>query len=206
MAHHGAAQDGAAQDEVVQDGPWFRPHGVLDPERHAQLIAQREEIARDAGIPVQFLWRKLPAALTAAERDWLARFHHHRTEGRCGLLLTGEAPALDPLQRIGALAGCLSRNFVRARVVPLLDALEAVAAGAPVAATCLMIPDFVPERAAVREAPAWRVAQLTALLTARWSRADLQTVLYAPSLADAGREYGGFVADLLRNHYIEVAI
>ena len=57
-----------------------------------------------------------------------------------------------------------------------------------------------------REAPAWRVAQLTALLTARWSASGLQTVLYAPSLADAGREYGGFVAELLRNHYLEVAI
>jgi len=190
--------------------PWFRPLGVLDPERHAQLIAQREEIARDAGIPVHLLWQKLPAALTAAERAWLAGFHRHRARGaaggRCGLLLTGDAPALDPLQRIGALAGCLSRNFVRARVVPLLDALEAVADGAPIAATCLLIPDFVPERAAVREAPAWRVAQLTALLTARWSASGLQTVLYAPSLADTAREYGGFVADLLRNHYTEVAI
>lgn len=188
---------------------WVRPQGVLDPERHAALIANRESIARDAGIPVHLLWQKLPA-LTAAERAWLARFHRHRGEGRCGLLLTGEAPALDPLQRIGAMAGCLSRNFVRARVVPLLDALEAVADGAPIAATCLLIPDFVPERAAVREAPAWRVAQLTALLTARWSgggsASGLQTVLYAPSLADAGREYGGFVADLLRNHYLEVAI
>ncbi|MCA0246343.1 MAG: hypothetical protein LCH93_06965 [Proteobacteria bacterium] len=186
--------------------PWFRPHGVLDPERHMQLIANRTSVARDAGIPIHLLWQKLPPALTAAERAWLAGFHRHRAEGRCGLLLTGEAPALDPLQRIGALAGCLSRNFVRARVVPLLDALEAVAAGAPIAATCLLIPDFVPERAAVREAPAWRVAQLTALLTARWSASGLQTVLYAPSLADAGREYGGFVADLLRNHYLEVAI
>ena len=186
--------------------PWFKPHGVLDPERHAALIANRDAIARDAGIPVHLLWQKLPAALTAAERDWLVRFHLQRGEGRCGLLLTGEAPALDPLQRIGALAGCLSRNFVRARVVPLLDALEAVADGAPIAATCLLIPDFVPDRATVREAPAWRVAQLTALLTARWSTSGLQTVLYAPSLADAGREYGGFVADLLRNHYLEVAI
>ena len=186
--------------------PWFKPHGVLDLERHAALIANRDAIARDAGIPVHLLWQKLPAALTPVERDWLARFHRQRGEGRCGLLLTGEAPALDPLQRIGALAGCLSRNFVRARVVPLLDALEAVADGAPVAATCLLIPDFVPDRAVVREAPAWRVAQLTALLTARWSTSGLQTVLYAPSLADAGREYGGFVADLLRNHYLEVAI
>lgn len=203
------AAEGAVDGTDIGE-PWFRPHGVLDPERHAALIANRESIARDAGIPVHLLWRRLPAAFTAGERDWLARFHRHRDEGRCGLLLTGEAPALDPLQRIGAMAGCLSRNFVRARIVPLLDALEAVAAGAPVAATCLLIPDFVPERAAVREAPAWRVAQLTALLTARWSgggsAAGLQTVLYAPSLADTAREYGGFVADLLRNHYTEVAI
>lgn len=186
--------------------PWFKPNGVLDPERHAALIANRESIARDAGIPVHLLWQPLPPALTAVERAWLARFRQHRGEGRCGLLLTGEAPVLDPLSRVGALAGCLLRNFVRARVVSLLDALEAVAGGAPIAATCLLIPDFVPDRATVREAPAWRVAQMTSLLTERWSTSGLQTVLHAPSLADAGREYGGFVADLLRNHYLEVAI
>ncbi|WP_020696505.1 hypothetical protein [Reyranella massiliensis] len=45
---------------------WVRPQGVLDPERHAALIANRESIARDAGIPVHLLWQKLPA-LVAGE-------------------------------------------------------------------------------------------------------------------------------------------
>jgi hypothetical protein len=39
----------------VSGEAWFRPHGVLDPERHAALIANRESIARDEGIPVHLL-------------------------------------------------------------------------------------------------------------------------------------------------------
>lgn len=185
--------------------PWYKPLGVLAPDKHAALVARRAEIAADARIPVEALWQPLPA-IGATERAWIARFRQHRGAGRCGLLLTGENAALDPLARMGAIAGCLSRNFVRARVFPLHEALSAVANGEPIAATCLLIPDFATARRAERQQPAWRQHHVTALLTERWSDAAVQTVLYAPTLEAVAVEYGAYVRDLLRNHFIQARI
>jgi hypothetical protein len=185
--------------------PWYKPDGMLDPIKHSRLVSNRENYARDAGIPVELLWKALPA-LTKGEKDWLAKYKRHRSEGYCGLLLTGESPAIDPLARIGAMAGFLSRNFVRARVFSLLDALNAVANNDTIVASCLLIPDFVSEKKDAKSMPAWRVQQLTSLLTERWSESGLQTVLYAPSLDAIGKEYGTYVRDLIKNHYINVEV
>lgn len=185
-------------------GPWYRPLGVLTPGKHAGLVARRAEVAADARIPVEALWRPLPA-ISAMERAWIARFRQHRAAGYCGLLLTGESPRLDPLTRMGAIAGCLVRNFVRARVFPLHDVLTAVADGAPVVATCLLIPDFATARRTEKQ-PAWRLQHLTALLTERWSDPGAQTVVYAPDLEAVRVEYGAYVRDLLKNHFVEARI
>jgi hypothetical protein len=72
--------------------------------------------------------------------------------------------------------------------------------------TCLLIPDFASDKKVIKETPAWRIQQLTALLTERWSQSNMQTVLYARSVADIRKEYGGYVSDLVKNHYIEVAV
>jgi hypothetical protein len=41
--------------------PWYKPNGVLTPEKHERLVANRENYARDAGIPVELIWKALPA-------------------------------------------------------------------------------------------------------------------------------------------------
>jgi hypothetical protein len=114
-----------AKAPVKAAPPWYKPKGVLTPEKHERLVANLENYARDAGIPKELIWKALPA-LSVGEKDWLANFNKHRSEGYCGLLITGE-PELNPLSRIGAMAGFLTRNFVRARVFSLLDTLDAVA-------------------------------------------------------------------------------
>ena len=47
---------------------------------------------------------------------------------------------------------------------------------------------------------------MTALLTDRWSESKLQTVLYAPSIDTVGKEYGSYVRDLLKSHYVHVEV
>jgi hypothetical protein len=179
------------------------PHGVLDPDKHARLVTNRENIAKDARIPVELLWRALPA-LTDGEKDWMTKFRQHRSAGFCGLLLTGACDDLDPLSRFGAIAGRLSRNFIRARVFSLVDALAEIADGSAIAATCLLIPDFVADKKGAKEMASWKMQQLTGLLTERWSTSNVQTVLYAPSLDAIAKEYGSYVRDLIKNHYIRV--
>jgi hypothetical protein len=67
----------------VKSAPWFKPSGVLDPDRHSQFIANRVNIAKDAGIPEQLLWKPLPV-LTEGEKDWMKRFRKHRDDGTAG--------------------------------------------------------------------------------------------------------------------------
>jgi hypothetical protein len=189
----------------MDSAPWYKPNGVLTPEKHERLVANLENFARDAGIPVELIWKALPA-LSVEEKEWLAHFKRHRSEGYCGLLITGEDPVIDPLSRIGAMAGFLTRNFVRARVFSLLDTLDAVANNDDIVATCLLIPDFVSEKKLDKALPSWRVKQLTSLLTERWSESKMQTVLYAPSLDAVGKEYGSYVRSLLKNHYVHVEV
>jgi hypothetical protein len=183
---------------------WYKPNGVLDPKKHSGLVANIERIARDAGIPQHLLWTALPA-LTEGEKDWLSKYKRHSSEGYCGLLLTGLKPKLGPLARCGAMAGFLSRNFVRARMFSLLDVLSAVADHEMIQASCLLIPDFASD-IQLDKVPAWRAKQLTSMLTERWSESGLQTVLYAPSLDAIGKEYGSYVSSLISNHYINVEV
>jgi hypothetical protein len=185
--------------------PWFKPTGVLDPEKHGTFIKRRLALAIDANIPVEALWESLPA-ISDKEVWWLENYKQHRSEGYCGLLVTGEEPVIDMLSRVGAMAGCLNRNFVRARVFPIAAVLASVEKE-PITASCLLIPDFVVSKADDKKPlPAWRIQQLTALLTQRWSESGLQTVLCAPSVAAISKEYGSYIASLIKNHYYQAEV
>lgn len=41
--------------------PWFKPTGVLDPDKHGKFIHSLDAIAVDAGIPKEWLWKPVPA-------------------------------------------------------------------------------------------------------------------------------------------------
>ncbi len=183
--------------------PWFPPNGVLDPKEHGRFIAMRHSFARDANIPMPMLWKSLEGIVSEEERSWVRKFNAHRQQGRCGLVIVGQKLVPDALTRCGALAGCLSRNYVRARVFSLLDVLDSIQKeGGPPEATCLLIPDFVIDKQ--EKMPAFRLQQITSLLTERWSDEKLQTVLVASSLDKISTEYGSYVRDLLTNHYVTV--
>jgi hypothetical protein len=91
--------------------PWFKPTGVLDPDKHEKLIANRHGYAQDAGIPQELLWRPLPA-LAPGVKDWIARFRQHRSEGCCGLLLTGTHPTeRDMYKRVAENATLIKKRI-----------------------------------------------------------------------------------------------
>lgn len=186
--------------------PWLKENGgKLDPEKHGRLIQVRDTVARDARIPVELLWKPLPAALSDVERNWLRKFKEHRKNGISGLIVFGDCADLHPLARFGAMAGFLNRNFVRARVFPLEEVIDSAAEGDPVAATALFIPDFV-MGSDKKAQPQWRVSKLSSLLMDRWRGEGFsQTVLYAPSIKHVENEYGSFIGGLIKNHYMQVA-
>ena len=185
--------------------PWFPPTGVLDPDKHGTFIKRRLALAIDANIPVEALWESLPA-LSEKEVWWLQKYPTHRPVGYCGLLVTGENMTPDPLTRVGAIAGCLTRNFIRARVFSMAAVLASVEKE-PITASCLLIADFVVAKADDKKPlPGWRIQQLTALLSQRWSESGMQTVLCAPSVEAIAKEYGPYVASLIKNHYYHAEV
>lgn len=180
--------------------PWYPPNGVCNPQKHGTLISRRVNLAKDAGVPVEALWQPLPK-LSELEDWWLHNYPHHTKAGYGGLLVTGENMSPDPLTRVGAMAGFLVRNFTRARVFSMAEALQS-AEGEGITASCLLIPDFVVAKADEKvRLPAWRTQQLTALLKNRWSESGLQTVIFAPSMEAINKEFGSYVTNLIKNHF-----
>lgn len=88
--------------------------GVLDKERHSQLIADVDNYARDAGIQSQWVWTPLATACGPDEIEYARRFKRYVGDTTvAGLCLTGKASEGVEM-KMAALAGCFVRNFIRA--------------------------------------------------------------------------------------------
>ena len=125
--------------------------GVLNPDEHDRLVANIAAYAKDAGIAPRWIWTKMSEVCGPAELDYARKFPHHRIEGKVqGLVYFRKTPDADPETHMAALAGCLLRNFCRARVMQLGTVLDHLADGGSVAATCLLVPNFALSKATSR--------------------------------------------------------
>jgi hypothetical protein len=96
--------------------PWWKDNGgMLDREKHARFVVRREEMARDARVPLPCLWEPLPKDLSEGERTWATKYKKHRAKGISGLLATGPSESLDPVIKFGAMAGFLARQPSKTR-------------------------------------------------------------------------------------------
>jgi hypothetical protein len=93
---------------------------VLDPIRHARLMADMESVCLTANVPQQFILQSAKSVCGPKEMDWLANFHEYR-KSKAGAVLVG---GKDGPRRCMAMAGALIRNFIDARVVNLNALLE----------------------------------------------------------------------------------
>jgi hypothetical protein len=185
---------------------WLKENGgMLDGIKHVRLIAELDKYASDARIPPEWVWRPMPAGVTEEEREWMRNYRRNRANGVYGMLVTGESD-LDPTSRMGAIAGRLTRNFIRARVFGIEQVFDSMGDFAdPIIATCLLVPDFVSSDD--KKEPSWRVKKLSSLLLDRWQAGGLtQTVLYAPDIESVSMVYGSHIATLIKNHYTQVAL
>jgi hypothetical protein len=166
--------------------------GVLKPDAHGRLVADLENISRAVNIPQHWIWTPLADICAPAEVAWVKRFRFHTPEGRAGLCHLGREPKMEIETRMAAIAGALTRNFVRARMMTLNDVLAGLEDGEVPDMTCLLIPNFFVEKKQGGNQPAWRVSQLFDLLVSRHT-AGLQTVLYVSDMEMLGSEYGAAI-------------
>lgn len=96
----------------------FDPYalGALSPDHHDRLVADLDNFARDAGIQPHWIATPLADEVTATERDYLRAFNRHAAEGEvAGMAYTLKSKLDSVDKRMSMVAGCLVRNFVRAR-------------------------------------------------------------------------------------------
>ncbi len=174
--------------------------GILKREVHARLVADLDNIARDAAIQPKWIWTPLEQTVSPAEVEWVKRFRYHPHEGRAGLCLTGKSPE-GVEDRMCAIAGALVRNFIRARVYTVGQLIELLADGEPApTSTCLLIPNFFLGKALGASLVDWKVTLLFDALLDRHLR-GLQTVLYASDLKAMAVEYGAAIAQHVKSNY-----
>ena len=180
--------------------------GVLHKQHHERLVAGIDGFARDAGIQPKWIWTRLADTCGPEEVEWVTKFRRHQADGESfGLCYLRKSPDAAPDVRMAAIAGALVRNFVRARVMTLGTVLDLLAAGEPVEATCLLIPNFFLAKNEGGTIAPWQVSALYDLLTHRGSM-GLQTVISASSMVELGSEYGNAFSALVRNHYTVVEL
>jgi len=178
--------------------------GVLRKDVHSRLVADIDNVARDASIMRDWIWAPLQPQVGPTELAYVRKFKEHRAKRCGGLCYVGRKPGKAIDDRMSAIAGALVRNFVRARVMTLEQLLSHVEDKGMPDFSALMVPNFFIEKSLGGGKVAdWKVGQLLDTLTAR-RQAGLQTILYVSDLESLGTEYGVAFERLIKEHYIIV--
>lgn len=172
--------------------------GVLRRDVHERLVADIERYAADANIQPRWVWTPLADVCKPAELTWVKRFRFHTEENRNGLCYVGADPDPGIETRMAAIAGALTRNFIRARMLTVNQLLEDPLDTVHV--TCLLIPNFFIEKKLGGTQQAWRISALYDLLLSR-AVAGQQSVLYASDMDALGKEYGAAIRSHLQASY-----
>jgi len=172
---------------------------VLDPIVHARLVADIESVAQDAGIQPSWIWTPMSKNCTDDEVQWVRRFRHHTAEGSAGLAFVGRD--LEPENRMAAIAGALTRNFINAKVMTLGQVVDYAKDSVLPGVSCLLIPNFFIEKSHGGGIASWQVSLLLDVLVDRQAK-GLQTVIYVSDLSALGAEYGKALLRHVENNFV----
>jgi hypothetical protein len=174
--------------------------GVLDKAVHDRMVQDIHRYAGDACIEPRWIWTPLAVTCGDEEVAWTKRFKFHPREERAGLCYTGWKYFADIDARMSAIAGCLTRNFIRARVMQLNALMSELDDGEVPDMSCLLIPNFFVEKTLGGHQPRLNAGLLLGALMER-ARLGKQTVLYVSSFQHLKSDYGSGFSDLIRKRY-----
>lgn len=177
-----------------------------NPEDHERLVANIATYAKDAGIQPRWIWTKMSEVCGPDELDYARRFPHHRAEGKVqGLCYYRKTLDADPETHMAAMAGCLVRNFCRARVMTFGVLFDHLAKDGRVEASALLIPNFALTKEEGGHLAPWQSTVICDLLIQRASE-DVQTILYATSAADIAAMSGVATRRTIETHFLKIEI
>lgn len=174
--------------------------GVLSEGVHSRLVADLANYAKDANIQPKWIMTPLASVAPPKVVEWVTKFNTHESSGLC---LTGNVDHAD--DTCSGIAGALVRNFLRAQVYTLNQAIEYVQASTLGDPTCLILPNLFMGKALGSSLVDWRVQLIYDALHTRHI-VGRKTVVYVSSLDQMSTEYGAAFAQLIKNNYDIVKI
>lgn len=164
--------------------------GVLT-EKHDRLLADLDRIVERAGLGVpnkHLVWESTKEHLTKLEVRYLTHVRELAQHNIFGAVLHGTPRHGNPHARMQRMVGCLLRNYLDARIMPLDTVMAYLSDGQPLKATVLFIPDFFIAKHA-ENTPPWKLTLLTGLLFNR-AQEGVQTVVYVDDMSKMRAIYG----------------
>lgn len=172
---------------------------VIDPIRHARLLAGIDGFAETAGIPAHFIHRSTREHLTDKEINWLREYPTHVKDGE-GLLLTGIHDP-DPATKMQSMTAAFLRNFIDARLMSVNTVLEILEGGKQPEGEVLLIPNLH-QTTYGKTFPAFKVQALYDLLLARLAAGKI-SVIYVQDLEKLEEEFGVLFAGHLKTYILD---
>lgn len=158
-----------------------------------------ESIARMAGVPASMLdFSMAQSGCSQEEITWVQHYRAHlNSDDAGGLILAGRNFKPHPLQRMQAIAAAFIRNFMDARLVPLLRLLPDDSGESEVDPRILLVPDFFRESTTGGAAMTnWQFQYINGILMDRFSQRR-GTVLHVESMEGLRKAYGKGFSDFL---------
>lgn len=171
---------------------------VLNPQYHASLIRELDDVASIAKVPAYMIKQSAKGYLNTVTLDWVRDIRKHSKVHCYGLVLRGKFKV--PIeQQFMAIAGALIRNYIDARIYSLGELIEDEGGHVP-DCSVLLIPNFY---TGVHGKPlaGWQIQKLYSILITRMMK-EKQTILYVSDLGLLEQHYGNNIVQLLKNNYV----
>jgi hypothetical protein len=177
--------------------PYYKP-GLLHPEFHQKLVENIERVCSLGRIPALYVYA-IPLSKYCDEADckYVEEFRQWKKKGITGMAYVGDVPHVA--DRMMAIAGALTRNYVEAKVMSVQELIQSVKDDSVPTSTCILVPNFYLPKDQGGSIPDWQVSMLMAVLMERFAM-GLQTVLYIQDLKKMERDYGRPMVEFVRDH------
>ncbi|MGW8177426.1 MAG: hypothetical protein ACWGQW_01300 [bacterium] len=171
---------------------------VIDQLHHAPLLADLQHIAETVGIPPERITSSLDGYVGPIELDWLRTIRKRMHTMENGFLYGTGSFHPSVLDRMMAIAGALTRNYIETRVMTLPEVFDTLKSNGRVSVRVLMLPDFHTTES--EKLTAWQSTALYGLLLRRMQE-TCATYLQVGNPQSLEKAYGKAIAGILKAKY-----
>lgn len=189
----------AVVDKVLAQYPEEFGAGVLNPEVHADLVVELDNVCEIAGVRRKHVINSMKGICSAEEMEWVRRFPQHRENECAGLAYVG---ASQIQERMSALCGALVRNFIDARIVTVQSLIDMK--DPPPDPTVLIVPNFFIGKSGGGDLATWHTTALLGVLIQRLNHSRL-TVVGISDMNAMALQYGHTFREIIEAYYTQVS-